>query len=281
MARQEASAEIVAKQWQWDKLEKEEPTALGLRQPQVAEARARLRAAEADLENARLNLKRTRIVAPFSGHVRTKDADIGAVVGIGTKLGRIFSTEVVEVRLALTDAQMGLLGLPVAFNAAAGDGPKVVLSATVGGELRHWSGRVARTDAAIDKATRLYYAIAEVADPYGAGAAGGMPLPVGLFVSAEIQGRTVTDALVMPRTALLPNDQVYVVTGDNELDIRHVGVISSTAERVVLRDGVAEGEMVVTSPVAAPRKGLKVEPARREEAALLATINASQAGGGQ
>eukprot|EP00657_Telonema_sp_P-1_P003581 TRINITY_DN184_c0_g1_i4.p1 TRINITY_DN184_c0_g1~~TRINITY_DN184_c0_g1_i4.p1 ORF type:complete len:186 (+),score=26.20 TRINITY_DN184_c0_g1_i4:246-803(+) len=53
-----ADARIKRKQWQ-DWVKDGEPTPLALNQPQVAEAQAKLRAAEADLDNAKLNLSRT------------------------------------------------------------------------------------------------------------------------------------------------------------------------------------------------------------------------------
>lgn len=280
LARQEASASIVAKQWQWEKLEKEVPTELGLRKPQVAEARAKLHAAETDLETAKLNLARTKIVAPFNGHVREKRADIGAVVTPGSIAGRIFSTDKVQIRLPLTDAQMGKLGLPVAYNAPKEGGPIVHINAVVGGELREWQGHIARTDAAIDPSTRLYFAIAEVEDPYSKNADDGLPLAVGLFVKARIAGRQLGAAYVVPRAALRPSDQVFVVTKDDKLSIRNVAVLSSDEKRAVLRDGVEEGELVVTSPITSPIDGLAVTPVRREEAARLATLDKDSAGAG-
>ena len=274
LARQEADAEIVAKQWKWEKLENDEPTALGLRKPQVAEARAQVKAAEADLEAARLDLQRTKITVPFKGRVREKLVDIGQYVTPGTKLGRAFSTEVVEVRLPLTDTQMASIGLPIAFHAEPGEeGPIVNFHAAIGGAERTWIGHITRTDAAIDRQTRLMYAIAEVEDPYGAGADSGVPLPVGLFVSAEIAGRSLAEAYVLPRAALRTRSQVFVVDADNLLRIRSVDVVHMDDQRVILLDGVEEGEQVVVSPVQAPREGMPVTPLRRQSAQHLAKLS--------
>lgn len=281
LAREEAGAEIVAKQWKWEKLEKDEPTELGLRRPQVAEARSRVRAAKADLESAELNLSRTKITAPFNGHVRMKRTDIGSVVSVGQDLGTIFSTEKVEVRLPLTDAQMGQLGLPVAFNAKDKfSAPPVELSARVAGMNRIWKGYIARTDAAIDQSTRLYFAIAEVDDPYGAAALNGAPLAVGLFVNASIAGQSLDNAYIIPRAALRPGNKVYVVAEDETLSLRNVDVISSDASRAILVSGVAKGEQVVTSPITDPKEGMVVSAVRRDEAARLATLGSESVGGG-
>ena len=185
----------------------------------------------------------------------------------------MFSTEIVNIRLPLTDAQLGKLGLPVAFSSIDGAGPPVTLTAVVGGQPRQWRGRIVRTDAAIDRDTRLLYAIAEVEDPYGAAADNGTPLAVGLFVTAHIEGRNLADAYVIPRAALRSNDNVFVVLEDNTLDIRPVAVVSSDTDRVVLHGGVKEGERVVVSPVRAPANGLKVEPIDRSSGAALAVFS--------
>ena len=104
----------------------------------------------------------------------------------------------------MTDDDLAKLGLPVAFNETEENpGPPVALSAVIGGELRGWTGRIVRTDGAIDPATRQISAIAVVEDPYGEGADGDTPLAIGLFVNALIEGKPYENAIVLPRAALL------------------------------------------------------------------------------
>lgn len=249
-----ADARIKRKQWQ-DWVKDGEPTPLALNQPQVAEAQAKLRAAEADLDNAKLNLSRTQIKVPFKGRVLERTAGIGQYVNVGAKLGRVFATDKVEVRLPLTDRQLTELNLPIGFVAANGNAPKVALRASLGGEEHIWQGRIVRTHASVDKQTRLMYAVAEVEDPYGMAADHGMPLAVGLFVSAEIEGVVPQQALVMPRDALRSEDKVYVIA-DDKLQIRTVNVLSTSAEHVMVTSGVEPGEQVVTSPVRGAHDGM-------------------------
>jgi len=259
-----AATEVARRNWDNSIVGKATPLALKL--PQLAEAEAKLRAAQADLEAARLNLQRTRITVPFNGRVRLKQAGIGQFVTAGLKLGRVYSTEVAEVRLPLTDAQMASLGLPIAFEETAANGPEVTLSATIAGARHQWRGRIVRTDAAVDTSTRMLYAVAQVDNPYGSGKVGAMPLAVGLFVDAEVAGQRLDAAYILPRAALRSNARVFVASGDI-LDIRSVTVAYSDAEKVVLTGGVRPGEMVVVSPVRAPRQGMAItavaQPARR------------------
>lgn len=250
-----ADARIKKKQWQ-DWVKDGQPTPLALNQPQVAEAQAKLRAAEADLENAKLDLARTQIKVPFQGRVLERAAGIGQFVNVGAQLGRVFATDKIEVRLPLTDRQLVELNLPIGFVANGTNAPQVTFTATLGGQTHEWTGRVVRTHASVDQQTRLMYAVAEVSDPYGIAVdKTGMPLAVGLFVNAEIEGVRAQNALVMPRLALRSEDKVYVIK-DSKLEVRTVDVISTTEDRVVVASGVAPGEKVVTSPVRGAYDGM-------------------------
>lgn len=158
-ARTRADADIVAKQW--EKWVDGIPTDLALRKPQIAQATASLKAAEANRDKARLNLKRTEISVPFTGRIRSKSVDVGQYVSLGTKIGRVFSTDIVEIRLPLSDHQLSTLNLPMAFQATGDNAPRVILSANLAGKLYEWEGRLVRTAASIDPQTRMLYAVAE------------------------------------------------------------------------------------------------------------------------
>jgi RND family efflux transporter MFP subunit len=236
-----------------------EPTPFALNVPQVQEARAQIRSAEAELEEARLNLARTEIKVPFHGRVRMKNTGLGQIVSAGTSLGRVFSVDTVEVRLPLTDTQLVELSLPMGFAAEPGAGPLVNFTANVGNQTFYWQGRIRRVNAAVDQDTRLIYATAEVEDPYGKAAVGGMPMAVGLFVSAEIAGTNRRSVYVMPRQALRNKDKVYVINDESKLEIRTVDVLSTSEEQVYVTSGVAAGEQVVTSTIPAAVDGMRVE----------------------
>lgn len=258
LEEQLAKAKIKESQWR-TKGGDAKPTPFALNVPQVAEARARIRSAEAELAEARLNLARTEIKVPFHGRVRSKAIGLGQFVSAGTSLGRVFSVDIVEVRLPLTDTQLVELNLPMGYTAAIHEGPLVNFKAPVGNQTYYWQGRIRRVNAAVDQETRLIYATAEVEDPYGKAAIGGMPMAVGLFVSAEIAGAKRQSVFVMPRTALRNEDKVYVINDDSKLEIRTVDVLSTSEELVYVTGGVVPGEQVVTSSIPAAVDGMQVE----------------------
>lgn len=268
VALAEANAEIARRQW--DDSVVGEPTALALKLPQLQEARASLKSAQADLEAARVNLQRTEFLLPYAGRVLEKRADVGQLAGPGTVLGRVFSTEVVEIRLPLTDDQLASLGLPIGYEANGNNAPTVTLTNTMAGEEHFWTGRLRRIEGAVDATTRVVYGVAEVEDPYGRAADRGAPLAVGLFVSARIEGRTIESAHVIPREALRADNRVYVVNDDDTLDIRTVTVMHTDMNRAVISAGLAAGERVVVSPVRDPRQGMRVSAMHRNTGAQLA-----------
>ena len=243
------------------------PSPLALKKPQVAQAKSRLVAAEASLQQARLNLERTNISLPFHGRLISTRVDIGQYVAPGTIIGRAFATEVVEIRLPLNDSQLASLGLPIGYTAPENGGLNVDFSAVVAGQPQHWQGKLVRLDASLDPGTRMLYASAVVLDPYGENSSDkGMPLAVGLFVEAKITGRELTGAFTIPRSALRAGNIVYLVN-DGRLQIRAVNVVHSSPTRAIISTGLETGETVITSPIRNAVQGmalLAVEPANKD-----------------
>jgi RND family efflux transporter MFP subunit len=264
LEREHATAKLKKEEWREGRKD-QEPTPFSLNLTQVAEAEAKLLSAKADLSKARLDLNRTEIRVPFYGRVRERYVGIGQYVTAGTKVGRVFSIDIAEVRLPLTDSQLVELNLPLGYKAEdLLTAPRASFRATLGNREFFWEGKIVRIDAAINQDTRLIYATAEVIDPYGLGATEGMPLAVGMFVSAEIEGVSEQQAYVMPRLALRNQDTVYVINAENRLEIRTVKVLSTSEEQVLVTSGVSQGEHVVTSTLPNAADGMAVEPVFRD-----------------
>ncbi len=249
LVREMAEAEVAKRDY--EELGRGTPSPLALREPQQQQAKAALQAAKAELRAADLQLQRTYVRAPFSGRVRSKTSDVGQFVSPGFTLGRIFSTDIIEVRLPLTNEDLSKMDLPIAYVAKSRDtAPLVSLSAEIAGQTQNWSGRIMRTDATYDTQSRALFAIAEVFDPYGKGASdNGVPLAPGLFVDAKVNGKTYNNVIVIPRDGLRPDNEVYVVDNKGKSEIRKVGVLDTAPERAVLTDGVEAGELIVLSPM--------------------------------
>lgn len=226
-------------QREWRDLGNAEANSLFLRKPQLAAAEASLTSAQADLNKAALDLERTRITVPFAGRIRETFVDLGQYVTPGTRIATVYDTASAEIRLPLSDRQAALVDLPLGFSAAGDNaGPSVNIKGVVGGKEYSWLGHIARTDASIDIRSRMYYAVAEVDNPFIAATdkSRAVPLIVGLFVEAEIDGRALDDVIVLPRAAVFKRDNIYLSQtnsdGDNEIVLRRVKVLYKTQEKI-------------------------------------------------
>lgn len=249
---------------EWRDLGDKSANALFLRKPQLASAKAALASAQADRDQAQLDIERTQVSPPFAGRILETYVDLGQYVTPGTRVARIYSTDVVQVRLPLTDRQVSLLDLPLNYQAE--DAPPmrvpVRLTGRFGGEMWYWDGFVTRTDASIDVGSRVVYAVAEVSDPFNREP--GEPRPpliIGQFVEAAVAGKEIDNVVLLPRKAIRPQNQVWLLDEERRLKIITVEVLQSTAEFIAVRGEFGERAQVVISalPIALPGMQLAVE----------------------
>lgn len=268
LAQEEAEADVAAREWA--ELGRGDPRALTLREPQLEDARASVAAAGANLERAERDLERAEIVAPYAGRVRRKDVDVGQFVTVGASVATIYAVDLAEVRLPLPDEDLAYLDLPLSYRGVTNQPtPAVTLRATFAGETHEWEGRIVRTESEIDPVSRMVHVVAEVRDPYAASPNPNRPpLAVGMYVQAEIEGRTARDVAVVPRAALRGARQVVVVGPDDRISFRDVDILRTTTDRMFVREGLSPGELVAVSPLDAATDGMRVQLANFDRDAL-------------
>ena len=260
-AETEAAQAKVARE-EWEELGNGEDSPLATRELQLKEARAALAAAEAALEQAERNLDRTRIRAPYDCRIREKMIDVGQFATIGTPVARIYAIDYAEIRLPVPDDELAFLELPPDRRAAAGaaiDGPEVLLHAEYAGSEHTWRGRIVRTEGEIDPVSRMVHLVAQVDDPYGSGADERQtPLAVGLFVEAEIMGRTIDEAFVLPRSAIHDGTTVLVIDDQEIVHFRTVDILRMNRDEAVIAGGLQRGERVCISRLDIATDGMNV-----------------------
>ncbi len=255
LAQEEAEAEQAQSEWQ--ALGEGQPSPLTLHVPQLAEARAKLKAAEAGLAKARLQRSRCELRAPFAGRVRSRQVGLGQYVQPGEKLARLYATDVAEVRLPVATDQLAYLDLALGRSNGQGMvGSKVTFTTELGGTEQRWEGRIMRSEGTVDEATGLLHLVAEVREPYSRKYP--QPLLAGLFVKAEIEGRIQDQLFVLPPGAVSAAQEAMLVDGHQRLHIRRLDVLRHEPDRVLVKSGLAEGDQVVVSGVQVPVEGMRV-----------------------
>lgn len=246
----------------WKRLGNEdEAPELVLRLPQMRQAEANLASAQARVKTAQLNLERTKIVAPYAGRILEKNVDVGQYVSPGNKLATIYAIDFAEIRLPLSEAQLGFIDLPESYRDSEED-PKfnkdVQLRVKMGEQQYDWTGQLVRAEGAFDQRSRQLYVVAQIPDPYGSNAEGRPPLKVGSFAIAHIPGNLLQDVFVIPRRLLRESSYVIIIDGEDRLVRRHVTPLWSDEENIVVRDQLQEGERLCLTPVKYATSGMKV-----------------------
>ena len=241
----------------------------GMRAARVTEAA--LADARAALNQAELDLSRTEVLAPFAGLVRSEQVDPGQFVSRGGAIARLYAVDYVEVRLPIADQQLAYLDIPPMQRGEldAANAPEVMLSANFAGQRYKWRGTIVRTEAEIDMRSRMVNAVARVQTTDDAlNNPEYVPPPVGLFVEAEIQGRSADNVVVAPRSVIRNGNQVLVVDEDDRLRFRTVSIARIYGDDAYIDGGLEKGERVCITVLQAVIDGMRVEVIEDEAAPM-------------
>ena len=222
----------------------------------LAVANAALADAKAALMRATVDLERTVFKAPFNGRVRGENVDTGQFVAKGSMIATLYDTDRLQVRLPLADSQLAYLDASYAQTGLAGDTPaNVLLTADYAGDTQTWGAKLLRTEGDISVKSRFLHVIVEVTNTLSSN---GVRLPVGLFVDAVIEGRTVDNLVSVPRTALRPDNSVMVINERNQLEFRDVSIFKLSDSDVLISEGLLSGERISISPLQFVVEGMPV-----------------------
>ena len=234
--------------------------ALTLRDPQLSNVKAQLAAARSGLEQAKLNLKRTAIRAPFNGMIREESAEMGQLVTPQSRLATLVGTDAFWVQISVPVEELDWISIP---GSTAGQGSTATIRRHGGrGGSNTRQGQVVRLLGDLDPRGRMAQLVISVADPLSlASETEQTPLLLGAYVSVEIAGDRIVDAVGIPRSALRNGNQVWILNDDQRLEIRDVQVAWRDKAQVYVTDGLLAGERVITSLIAAPVPDMRLEVA--------------------
>ena len=250
----------------------EQDEELVLRKPQLALAQAAMTAAEASLEKADLDLKRTNIIAPFNAIVLDKRVDLGAQVTPQAPLATLVGTDEYWVQVSIPVDQLKWIRIPRADGETGS--PVTILNEAAWPAGASRSGHVTRLVSDIDTEGRMARLLVTVKDPLALNVPDGKTpaLLIGMYVRVEMDGRTLENVISLPRSALRDGREVWIMGPDDTLQIREVEVVWRGRDSVLVRGGLQDGDRVITSGMAAPVEGMPLQiegqekPPAREDA---------------
>lgn len=241
--------------------------ALVLREPQLESAKASVAAAQAAVDQAELNLKRTVVRAPFDAHIISRSTNIGAQLAPGAEIGRIVGMDEYWV---LADVPMDKVNWITFSEDVSGVGSEVKIMSKSWPPGQHRQGRLSRLVGALDAQSRLARVLITVRDPLARKANRDTvpPLMIGAFVESHIAAREIPDVVRLQRDHLRQGATVWVME-DGKLQIRQVDILFQDADYAYIVRGLSAGDQVVTTDLSTVVEGSDL----RTEAESDSTVN--------
>ncbi len=227
---------------------------------------AQIAGAQAQLEQAEINLGYTRILAPIDGAISATAVTEGNVVSptSGT-LANLVSQDPMYVIFPIALRT----GLELRDRYAPKGGFRAVVirlrlpTRKIYGQVGHLDYVSPTVSENTDTVTLRGVIPNPVLTGMKAGDPGARELTDGEFVTVLLQGVTPVSVLAIPRAAVLSDQQgdyVYVVDAQNKAQIRRIRLGQSTPSTAVVSSGLKEGELVIAEGVQRARPGEVVSP---------------------
>ena len=257
--------------------------------PQIAKTEAAIAVAQVQLADAELQLEKTRLRAPFDGQVISSHLDLGEFVQAGQEAARLYDTSVVEIPMfiPLDDLRWFPALSPDRLRdhsqSESSSQPRqspLLHPATVywrsGDREYTWPGHVGRWESGLDPRTRTLTLVIEVTEPWKTFRPGDHPpLQPGMFCRLTIETRRIPRAVRIPRTALRPENTVFLVQ-NGVLALRRVEVLHVQKESVIVTAGLESGDELIVSPLSTPVVGMKLRPREVDPQTLFTAQAASR-----
>ena len=256
-----AEAQAAVEEWHALHPNQAVPLLVG-RQPQIAEARASLKAAKARLQQARLNLKRTKISMPFAGRVVESNIDVGEVVSANQSVGIVYSNDVFEIPVPIEVDQMAWLDIQSPNPDSAVSSAEshfadnsVDILVPIAAEIHRLPGRLVRVESELDSVSRLARVVVALKSADIPKQLREEVIP-GLFVDVEIRARELQHMTLLPRQALREGDVLWTVN-DGKLVFVQAQIIHRSDSEIWLQS-LPEDTVVVISALDVATEGMQV-----------------------
>ncbi len=256
---EEGQQRVAKKEWELFQSGSDSATdpSLALRAPQKRVADVSLDAANSQLEQAKLNLSRTAVRAPFNLMVETENLEIGQLVGPGSPAATVVGTDEFWAQVSVPIDRLEFIKIP---GVNATEGSNVTVSQTIGQHDVTRPGKVVRLLGEVDPIGRMARVLVAIQDPLNLEAADGprgLPLLLSAFVSVRFDGAQEMEVSEIPRAALHEGDKVYLFS-DGKLEVREVSVVWRRENTVLVGKGLSQGDQLITSRIPTALPGMKL-----------------------
>jgi RND family efflux transporter MFP subunit len=223
-----------------------------------AAAKAEVKAQQAMLRQAQLNLDFTRIVAPVTGIAGIANPGIGDLVGPSDAqpLMTMSTVDPIKAYFRISEQEYLKVAGKIEEGRAAGESPPPVEMILADGSLYPHKGKFSAVDRDVDQQTGTIRLAALFPNSENILRPGG-------FVRVRVTVKRIDRALLIPQRAineLQTGFEVVVVGGDAKAEIRTVKPGERVGSLWVVEEGLQPGDRVVVEGAQRVRDGQTVKP---------------------
>lgn len=207
---------------------------------------------DAQVNNAKLQLSYTRIIAPISGRLGLRQVDVGNLVRSGDANGIVVITQMEPISVLFTVPEAEL---PAVLAAMRRNSALAVQAWDRTESTRLADGTLKTVDNQIDTTTGTIRLRAVFPNTDEA-------LFPNQFVNVTLNLSTLRDATVVPSAAIQRasfGTFVYAIKEDGTATVKRVTLGPAEGDRTAISEGVTPGDRVVLEGVDALREGIVVE----------------------
>ncbi len=227
---------------------------LALRRPHLKKVQADLKAARIGIKQAKLNIQRTRIRAPFNATILATYVDIGSQLTVQERIADLAGTDEYWVQVSIPVDRLQWISIP-SSHLKTGSPARVIYRSDA-----ERTGSVIKLLGDLEPEGRMARLLIAVKDPLSRDHHDPRrpPLLIGEYVRVEIEGKKLDTVYRIPRSALRNGTQLWIIGPDNKLVIRPAETIWRDPETVFLKTGLQPGERLIVSDLATPIAGMPV-----------------------
>ena len=236
------------------------------------EAEADIATARANIEQAKINLAYTKVLAPISGHIGRSTVTPGALVTANQTIVLATVTQLDPIYVDVNHSAATILRLQKELATGeienAGDGAAKVILKLEDGSTYNLAGKLQFAEVTVDEGTGTVLLRAIFPNPQH------LLLP-GMYVHANLQEGVNRNGITIPQQAVSRNTHgdatVLVIGDDNKVSLRVIQTGQAVGDQWIVTGGLSAGERVIIDGLQNIRPGATVQPV--EAGAPLAAVN--------
>jgi multidrug efflux pump subunit AcrA (membrane-fusion protein) len=191
--------------------------------------------------NLEIQSEKHYFYAPFNGSIISADLRPGSTARVGSQIGKIINLDDMEVEAPVPARDLNWIerNKDVVFTSSELNGT--------------WTGRIKRIGKQIDDKTQTIPLFITIKNSHK------QELFDGIFLKAEIPGRTIEHAVNLPRNTIYDERYVYLIK-DGRLKKQEISIARTGLEEVIVNEGLSNGDTLVTGTMQGVADGMLARP---------------------